>query len=148
MSPSAFEAGRMSVAPKTQLPSEAHVPRFWMTVGAVNAFLAVAAGAFAAHSLRPRLEPRMLEVFETAARYQMYHALALLAVGWLASRSASGVIDAAGWCFLVGIVLFSGSLYALATIGLGRLGIITPVGGTLFLAGWVLFIIAAIRLPA
>jgi len=118
--------------------------RWWIILGGINAFTAVAAGAFAAHALRGRLEPRMLEVFETAARYQMYHALALLGVGWLAARSPSPVVTAAGWCFLAGIVLFSGSLYALTTIGLGRLGIITPIGGTLFLAGWVLVIIAAV----
>ncbi len=120
--------------------------RFWWITGAANAFCAVAAGAFAAHGLRDRLEPRMLEVFETGARYQMYHALALLAVGILAMRSPSALTTAAGWCFFIGIVLFSGSLYALATTGLTRLGIITPFGGTLFLAGWLLLIIAAARI--
>jgi uncharacterized membrane protein YgdD (TMEM256/DUF423 family) len=118
--------------------------KLWIILGAANAFIAVAAGAFAAHGLRARLEPRMLEVFETAARYQMYHALALLAVGWLAARAPSPAVTAAGWCFLAGIVLFSGSLYLLSTIGgLGRLGMITPIGGTLFLTGWVLVMIAA-----
>ncbi len=120
--------------------------RWWIILGAVNAFVAVAAGAFGAHGLRARLEPRMLEVFETGARYQMYHGLALLAVGWLATRSTSPVVSAAGWCFLAGIILFSGSLYVLSTAGLGRLGIITPIGGTLFLAGWVLLIVAAARM--
>lgn len=121
--------------------------RFWIILGGVNAFLAVAGGAFAAHGLRGRLEPRMLEVFETAARYEMYHALALLAVAWLAARSASPVVTAAGTCFLAGIILFSGSLYLLSAVGgLGRLGIITPVGGMLFLAGWILLIIAGARM--
>lgn len=120
--------------------------KLWLILGAINAFMAVAAGAFGAHGLRSRLDPRMLEVFETGARYQMYHALALLAVGWLASRTNSSVAAAAGWCFLGGIVLFSGSLYALTTSGVTRLGIITPFGGTLFLVGWVLFAVAAARL--
>lgn len=122
--------------------------RLWLILGAVNAFIAVAAGAFAAHGLRSRLEPRMLEVFETGARYQMYHALALLAVGWLASRSSSAVVTAAGWCFLGGIVLFSGSLYALTTSGVTKLGMITPFGGTLFLVGWALVAVAAARLSS
>lgn len=122
------------------------MPRLWIILGAVNAFVAVAAGAFAAHGLRAKLEPRMLEVFETGARYQMYHALALLVVGWLASQSSSAVTTAAGWCFLAGIVLFSGSLYALTTTGLTKLGAITPLGGTLFLVGWALVIVAATRL--
>ncbi len=120
--------------------------RFWWIVGALNAFLAVSAGAFGAHALRVKLAPRMLEVFDTASRYQMYHALALLAVGWLAVRAPSSVTQAAGWCFLAGIVLFSGSLYALTTTGISRLGIITPFGGTLFLAGWVLLAVAAARM--
>jgi len=128
------------------MQGDACMVRLWLVLGGVNAFIAVAAGAFAAHGLRGKLEPRMLEVFETAARYQMYHALALLAVGWLAARSPSPVVTAAGWCFLAGIVLFSGSLYVLTTAGLGQLGIITPIGGTLFLAGWALMIVAAVRL--
>ncbi|MBI4579341.1 MAG: DUF423 domain-containing protein, partial [Planctomycetes bacterium] len=80
--------------------------RWWWMLGAANAFVAVAAGAFAAHGLRSRLEPRMLEVVETAARYQMYHALALLAVAVLAGRWPSPLVNTAGWCFLIGIVLF------------------------------------------
>lgn len=111
--------------------------RFWALAGAVNAFLAVAAGAFGAHGLRPRVTPRMLEVFETGARYQMFHALALFAVAWLASQR-EGVADAAGWALLAGIVLFSGSLYAMALTGVTRLGMVTPLGGVGFLVGWVL----------
>lgn len=120
--------------------------RFWIICGAVNAFVSVAGGAFAAHALRNRLEQRMVDVFETAARYQMYHALALLAVGWLITRTTGGVATAAGWCFLVGIALFSGSLYALSTTGVKWLGMITPIGGTLFLIGWVLLVVAAARM--
>lgn len=111
--------------------------RFWALAGSVNAFLAVAAGAFGAHGLRPRVTPRMLEVFETAARYQMFHALALFAVAGLASQR-EGVADAAGWALLAGIVLFSGSLYAMALTGVTRLGMVTPLGGVGFLVGWAL----------
>ena len=112
--------------------------RFWALAGAVNAFVAVAAGAFGAHGLRARVTPRMLEVFETGARYQMFHALALLAVAWVASQR-EGVADAAGWAMLVGVALFSGSLYAMALTGVTRFGMVTPLGGVGFLVGWVLF---------
>lgn len=105
-------------------------PDFWLRAGSVLMFLAVALGAFAAHGLKARLSPEMLQVFETAVRYQAYHALALLALG--AARGP----DRAGWCFVAGVVLFSGSLYALALSGVRWLGAITPLGGVLFLAGW------------
>lgn len=115
--------------------------RAFALAGCVSAFLAVAAGAFGAHALRARLAPDLLAVFETGARYQMYHALALLAVAWAASRYAGGggglPIRAAGWLFIGGTVLFSGSLYLLALTGTRWLGAITPLGGLLFLAGWV-----------
>jgi uncharacterized membrane protein YgdD (TMEM256/DUF423 family) len=107
----------------------------WIALGAVNAALAVAAGAFAAHGLRERLDARALEVFETGARYQMYHALAMIAVGLAVSAGVRGAA-AAGWLFQVGIALFSGSLYAIALSGVRALGPITPLGGLLFLAGW------------
>ncbi|MDB4931359.1 MAG: hypothetical protein JWM10_3843 [Myxococcaceae bacterium] len=112
--------------------------RFWALAGAANAFVAVAAGAFGAHGLRARVSPRMLEVFETGARYQMFHALGLLAVAWIASQR-EGVAGAAGAAMLAGIVLFSGSLYAMALTGVTRLGMVTPLGGVGFLVGWVLF---------
>jgi len=120
----------------------------WAAVAAINGFLSVAAGAFGAHGLRGKLTPRHFEVFETAARYQMYHALALLAVAWLASRGQSPLISASGWCFVGGIVLFSGSLYTLACTGIDKLGAITPIGGVALLAGWALFAIAAFRANA
>lgn len=119
--------------------------RRFLVLGAVLAGVAVAAGAFGAHGLRARLEPRLLEVFETAARYQMYHALALLAVGLLAERRPSRAASAAGWLFVAGIALFSGSLYALALTGIGWLGAITPLGGVAFLAGWTALAVAAAR---
>ncbi len=111
--------------------------RTFVTVGAVSALIAVAAGAFGAHALRERIAADLLDVFETAARYQMYHALALLAVGVLAGRSSGGSwIAAAGWLFVAGTILFSGSLYALALSGVRWLGAVTPLGGVAFLAGW------------
>lgn len=125
--------------------------RLFLQLGAISAGLAVAAGAFGAHALRARLEPRMLEVFETAARYQMYHALALLAVAWVATRTAPGAmgaVSASGWLFVLGTLLFSGSLYAMTFTGIRGLGAITPLGGVCFIAGWVALAIAAARLEA
>ncbi|MEI6741237.1 MAG: DUF423 domain-containing protein [Gemmatimonadaceae bacterium] len=108
----------------------------FLTMGAFSGALGVAAGAFGAHALRARVEPRMLEVFETGARYQMYHALALIAVGLVAARAASNLTTAAGWLFVAGTVLFSGSLYAMTLTGVRALGAITPIGGVCFIAGW------------
>ena len=120
---------------------------FWLLMAAVNGFLSVAAGAFGAHGLQGKLDPQALQVFETAARYQMYHALALgLAALLLRSGRAPGAATAAA-LFLAGIVLFSGSLYALALTGGRWLGMITPFGGVAFLAGWVALGYAAIRKP-
>jgi uncharacterized membrane protein YgdD (TMEM256/DUF423 family) len=105
-------------------------------LGAASGLIAVAAGAFGAHGLRSRLTPEYLAVFETAARYQMYHALALLAVAWAVGRWPSPLTVWAGWLFVAGTVLFSGSLYALALTGVRWLGAITPLGGVAFLVGW------------
>jgi len=105
-------------------------------LGALFALLSVAAGAFGAHALRSVLEPAALEIFQTAARYQMYHALALLVVGVLDKPKHRWT----GWCFVVGIVLFSGSLYALSITGITILGIITPLGGLAWLVGWGLLV--------
>ncbi len=116
----------------------------WIAIGALNAALAVAAGAFAAHGLRDRLDGRALEVFETGARYHMYHALALIAAGIVASSAVRGA-QTAGWMFQIGIVLFSGSLYALALTGVKGLGAVTPLGGLAFLAGWLWLAWAAWR---
>jgi uncharacterized membrane protein YgdD (TMEM256/DUF423 family) len=109
----------------------------WIALGALNAAIAVAAGAFGAHGLRERLDARALEVFETGARYQMYHALAMILAGILASSALARGAHIAGWLFQVGIVVFSGSLYALALTGTKGLGAITPLGGLAFLVGWV-----------
>lgn len=123
--------------------------RFFAMMGAVSAALAVGAGAFGAHALRARLEPRLLEVFETAARYQMYHALALFAVAWMMSQGerAAALAAPAGWAFVAGTVLFSGSLYAMAFTNVRALGAITPLGGVCFIGGWVMLAAAAARLP-
>lgn len=119
--------------------------RTFLLVGAVAAFLGVAFGAFGAHGLRARLSPEMLAVFETGVRYQMYHALAILLVAVAMARFDGWLIRAAGWLFTAGIVLFSGSLYALALTGVTILGAITPIGGLAFLAGWALLIVAAFQ---
>jgi uncharacterized membrane protein YgdD (TMEM256/DUF423 family) len=120
--------------------------RLFATLGSVSALIAVAAGAFGAHALRARLAPDLLAVFETGARYQMYHALALLAVAWIASRSPSPLAAWSGWLFLLGTVLFSGSLYALALSGIRVFGAITPLGGLSFMAGWICLALAARRI--
>jgi len=109
------------------------------------AFLAVAVGAFASHGLRARLSADSLALVETGARYQMYHALALFAVAYVAQRWGPGMSSIAGSLFVVGIVLFSGSLYALALSGVRLVGAITPFGGLSFLAGWVVLALAAVR---
>src|SRR5262245_54409408 len=103
--------------------------RTFFALGALLAGLGVAAGAFGAHGLRARLTPDMLAIFETAVRYQMYHALALLAVGWAAARWPDRGVALAGWLFVAGIVVFSGSLYVLALTGTRWLGAVTPLGG-------------------
>lgn len=120
----------------------------WIAVGALNAALAVAAGAFGAHALKARLGEQLLVTFETGARYHMYHALGLLALGLLATVRPAPLLNGAGWALSIGILLFSGSLYALALSGVRGLGAITPIGGLAFLTGWVLFAIAALRTPA
>lgn len=111
--------------------------RLFAALGALSAFIAVAAGGFGAHALRSRLSTDLLQAFETAARYQMYHALALFAVAWVLTRWTSPAGTAAGWLFVTGTILFSGSLYALALTGQRSLGVVTPFGGLAFLAGWI-----------
>ena len=116
----------------------------FLLIGAVAAFLAVGFGAFGAHGLRGRLSPDMMAVFESAVRYQMYHALALVLVALILGRMDGWLIRTAGWCFVAGIVLFSGSLYVLAVSGVTILGAITPLGGLAFLAGWACLAFAAV----
>lgn len=114
---------------------------FW---GAVNGFLAVALGAFGAHGLDGHITPRLLAAFKTGTEYQLTHALALILVGLLSAQWGSRSVQTAGRLFLLGIVLFSGSLYALALSGITVLGAITPLGGLSFLAGWLLLARAAV----
>jgi uncharacterized membrane protein YgdD (TMEM256/DUF423 family) len=119
----------------------------FMLIGALAGFVGVAAGAFGAHGLRSRLSPEMLAVFETAVRYQMYHVFALLVTAAVIGRLGDArLLSIAGWSFVAGILLFSGSLYALALTGVTTLGAITPLGGLAFLVGWAcLAIFAAMR---
>jgi uncharacterized membrane protein YgdD (TMEM256/DUF423 family) len=113
------------------------VDRTFLLAAAVFGFLGVAFGAFGAHALKNRLSPDMLAIFETAVRYQMYHVFALLGVAAaIGHAGAARLLTLAGWAFVAGIVVFSGSLYALALTGTGILGAITPIGGLAFLIGW------------
>ena len=110
--------------------------RLFFTLGSLSAFIAVALGAFGAHALKARLDADLLAVFETAVRYQLMHALALLATGWAAGRWPGRVLNASGWLFVAGTLLFSGSLVGLSLTGLRWLGAITPLGGVAWLAAW------------
>jgi uncharacterized membrane protein YgdD (TMEM256/DUF423 family) len=119
--------------------------RFFFTAGSLLACLAVALGAFAAHALKSRLSADMLAIFEVGVRYHMVHALALLAVAWAVSRWPESSAGTAGWFFLAGIVIFSGSLYVLSLTEMRWLGAITPIGGVAFLIGWLILAWAAWR---
>ena len=110
--------------------------RLFFTLGSLSAFLAVALGAFGAHALKARLDADLLAVFEIGVRYQMAHALALLAVAWACTRWPGSAVSTSGWLFVAGTVIFSGSLYALALTGARWLGAITPIGGVAWLAAW------------
>lgn len=114
-----------------------HNSRF-LFLGAVFAGLAVAAGAFGAHMLRPVLDATMLGAFETGVRYQMYHALALCLLAGIAERNPTLRVAAVGWLFLIGMLLFSGSLYVLALSGVRWVGAFTPLGGAALITGWAL----------
>lgn len=112
--------------------------RFFLVFGAIAAGIAVMAGAFGAHGLEARVSPERVETFRTGVTYQMYHALALLVVGWLAAQGVGGAIPWAGYSFIAGIFIFSGSLYLLVLTDTPWLGAITPLGGVAFIAGWAL----------
>ncbi len=112
-------------------------------LGALAGALGVLMGAFGAHALRTRLTPEMRAVYETGAQYHLVHAVAVLAAAWAAARWPNSSASAAGWCFLAGIALFSGSLYALSLSGLRVMGAITPLGGLALIAGWLLLAWAA-----
>jgi len=119
--------------------------RTFLSLGALSAALAVAAGAFGAHALKARLPPDLLAIWNTGAHYHLAHALGLVGVAWAASRFPGAAVAWAGWLLLAGTVLFSGSLYALALTGVRALGAITPLGGVAFIAGWLCLAWAAWR---
>jgi uncharacterized membrane protein YgdD (TMEM256/DUF423 family) len=116
------------------------VERTFAAIGTLYGFLGVAAGAFGAHALRARLTADLLETFETGVRYQMYHALALLIVALAYGRWTAQLAVWAGWLFVIGTAVFSGSLYVLAFTGTRWWGAVTPIGGVCLLAGWVAFL--------
>ena len=122
--------------------------KLFLIAGAINGFLSVALGAFGAHALKERLSERYLAIWETAVQYQMFHAVALIAIAILMHPNllgTSGALSTAGYAILVGIIIFSGSLFALALSGVGILGAITPIGGVAFLVGWVMLIVAVAK---
>lgn len=119
--------------------------RLFLVLGAVSAFIGVAAGAFGAHGLKSRLSEEMLNTFEVGVRYQMYHALALIAVAWAQTRWPGTLLTTSGWLFVAGTLLFSGSLYLLSLTGVRWLGAITPLGGLAFLGGWLCLALALWR---
>ena len=119
--------------------------RLFFALGAGSAFVAVAAGAFGAHALKARLTPDMLGIFEIGVRYQMYHALGLIACAWAVTKWPGSLVAASGWLFVAGTVIFSGTLYALALTGVRWLGAVTPLGGLAFLAGWLCLAAAALK---
>lgn len=133
---------------KDIMMKEGEIMPFFIIAGAINAAIAVALGAFGAHALKDKLSERYLAIWETAVQYQMFHALGLLAIGILMSSSLLGpstTLSWAGYLLLGGIIIFSGSLYALSLSGIGVLGAITPIGGVAFIVGWLLLIIAAVK---
>src|SRR3954466_1621395 len=119
----------------------------FIIVGAINAFMAVALGAFGAHGLKDKLDAHYLEIWKTGVTYQMFHAIGILVIGLLISKvtSASPQFTWSGWLMLAGIIFFSGSLYVLSLTKIGILGAITPIGGVCFLAGWVLMIVGTVK---
>ncbi|HEY7608377.1 MAG TPA: DUF423 domain-containing protein [Alphaproteobacteria bacterium] len=121
--------------------------RTWLFIAAASGFLAVAAGAFGAHALQTRLDAQALQAFETGARYQMYHALAMGLAAFAIRGGAARAAGAAAALFLAGSVLFSGSLYFMALSGVRMAGLVTPFGGLAFLGGWAALAYAAFKIP-
>ena len=120
--------------------------RLFLVVAALLGALSIVGGAFGAHALKGQLTEAALNSFETGVRYQMYHAIALISVALLVKQHPDvSVLTTAGWCFIVGVVLFSGSLYGLSLGGIKALGPVTPLGGVAFIAGWVCLAIASVK---
>jgi uncharacterized membrane protein YgdD (TMEM256/DUF423 family) len=117
----------------------------WFSVGAIAGALGVTLGAFGAHALKSRVTEDLLAVFEVGVRYQMYHAFALLAVAWAATRWPGNWVNASGWLFTIGILVFSGSLYLMTLSGARWLGAITPIGGLCFILGWISLAVVALK---
>jgi len=120
--------------------------KVFIIVGAINAFLAVALGAFGAHGLSDKLGPKYLEIWKTGVTYQMFHATGILVIGLLLGKvAASSLFTWSGWLMLIGIIFFSGSLYILSLTKVGILGAITPIGGVCFLTAWILMVVGAVK---
>ena len=117
----------------------------WIMLGAICGALSVVAGAFGAHALAARLDPRALQLWETAARYLMYGGIGMILVGLFGAQGARRGVNAAGWCLLAGSVIFSGTVFALALGGPRLLGAVTPIGGTLLIVGFLIFAWSALR---
>lgn len=121
--------------------------KLFIILGAINAFLSVALGAFGAHGLEGKLEPYYISIWEKAVKYQMFHSMGLFIVAILLGKfPTSSLLNWSGWLLFIGILLFAGSLYVLAVTQISILGAITPIGGVSFLAAWILLIIAAVKL--
>ncbi|KMY52005.1 DUF423 domain-containing protein [Peribacillus loiseleuriae] len=119
--------------------------KLFIILGAINAFVAVALGAFGAHGLEGKISDKYLAVWQTGVHYQMFHAIGLLIIGVLLGRVSSPIMNWSGWLMFAGIILFSGSLYVLSVSGIKVLGAITPLGGVAFLAAWVLLVVATVK---
>ncbi|MBU8854586.1 DUF423 domain-containing protein [Bacillus sp. FJAT-26377] len=120
--------------------------KLFLIMGAINAMLAVALGAFGAHGLEGKISEKYLEVWKTGVQYQMFHAMGLFVIAFLLSKfPQSSLLTASGWIMFAGIVLFSGSLYVLSTSGIKVLGAITPLGGVAFIVAWILIVVAAVK---
>lgn len=121
------------------------IAKLFLSLGAISGALGVIIGAFGAHGLKAKLSPDMLTVYQTGVQYHFYHTFALLAVGLLALKFQSGLLTSSGWSFLIGIIIFSGSLYTLSITGISKLGAITPIGGLFFIIGWVMLAVAVVK---
>lgn len=120
--------------------------KLFIILGAINAFITVALGAFGAHGLEGKVSERMLAIWEKAVKYQMFHTLGLFIIAWLSDKMPTlATVSWAGWCMVIGILLFSGSLYIYSTTGIKTFAMITPIGGMFFLVSWVFVLTSAIR---